>query len=168
MASRPPLELTVDQKAVQRVARALRAEEDGKALRKQLAADLKEAVGPGVSRVQGKLRAIPRSAAGAASSPPLGSYLASRVKPQIRLTGRSTGVRIRIGQTPRLRGFKMAARRLNRTQWRHRVFGADVWVTQQSPIPGFFDNTLNDSKPELRSAVLKALESMARRIAARG
>jgi hypothetical protein len=41
----------------------------------------------------------------------------------VRLSGRSTGVKVRIGQTPNLRGFKMAARRLNRKSWRHKVFG---------------------------------------------
>lgn len=157
-------ELTVDQQAVQRVVRALKAEEDGKTLRKELTVELKSAVGPGVSKVQGKLRAIPHPSR-TRSSPPLGSYLASRVKPQIRLSGRSTGVAVRMAQTPAIRGFKMAARRLNRKSWRHRVFGRDVWVTQQSPIPGYFDDTLQEGKPQYRAAVIRALESMARRVA---
>lgn len=164
-SSKPRFELTVDQHALQALRKACLAEEDGKALRKELANNLKDAVHPGVSAVQGKLRAIPSSRA--SGSPALGSYLAARVKPQVRLTGRSTGVAIRIGKTPKLRGFAMAARRLNRQKWRHRVFGKDVWVEQESPIEGYFDETLQAHKAEYREAVIKALESMARRIAER-
>ncbi|HET6504618.1 MAG TPA: hypothetical protein VFG87_28045 [Amycolatopsis sp.] len=157
------VEFTVDQQDMQRVAKAMRAEEDGKTLRKQLVGELKDAVSPGVSKVQGKLRSIPHLGP-TRSSPPMGSYLASRVKPQIRLSGRSTGVAVRIAQTPALRGFKLAARRLNRSSWRRRVFGG-VWVTQTSPIPGFFDDTLAEGKEQYRAGVLRALEKMARRVA---
>lgn len=164
---KPAFELSVDQQAVQKVAKALRAESDGKTLRKELMAELKTAVAPGVAAVQGKLRAIPHRS-GAAGSPALGSYLASRVKPSVRLSGRSTGVKVRIGQTPNLRGFKMAARRLNRKSWRHPVFGdTKTWVTQQSPIPGYFDETLARDRGTYRAAVIRALEKMARKLAAR-
>jgi hypothetical protein len=158
------IEFTVDQQAMQRVAKAMRGEEDGKTLRKELVGELKDAVGPGVSKVQGKLRSVPHASA-SRSSPPLGSYLASRVKPQVRLSGRSTGVAVRIAQTPAIRGFKMAARRLNRQSWRRRVFGHDVWVVQNSPIPGYFDDTLAEGKPEYRAGVIRALEKMASRVA---
>lgn len=161
------IELSVDQRAVQRVRRALREEEDGKTLRKELVADLKKAVAPGVSAVASRLSGIPNHSA-TPSSPALGSYLASRVKPQVRLSGRSTGVAVRIGQTPNLRGFKNAARWLNRKSWRHKVFGnPEVWVTQQSPMPGYFDDTLSRGKDDYRKAVVQALEAMARRIAGR-
>lgn len=167
------VELNIDQRAMKALAKAVRAEADGKTLRKELIAELKAAVAPGVSAVQGKLRSIPRTSAaawahgGKESRQALGSYIASRTKAQVRLSGRSPGVKIRIPQTPNIRGFKMAARRLNRTHWRHKVFGRDIWVTQQSPIPGYFDDTLADGRDEYRKGVVKALESMARRIAAR-
>lgn len=163
--ARPQFELTVDQTAVQKVARACKAEADGKALRKDLLVELRAAVTPGVQKVQSRLRAIPHR--GPVGSPPLGSYLAARVRSQVRLTGRATGVKVRMRQTPALRGFKMASKRLNRTSWRHRVFGKDVWVVQESPIPGFFDETLADGREEYRAGVLAALEKMARRIAQR-
>lgn len=161
-------ELSVDQQAVKRLARVMRAEGDGKQLRKELIAELKDAVEPGVSAVQDRLRSIPRRSGTTASSPALGSYLAARVKPQVRLSGRSPGVRVRIGQTPKLRGFSMAARRLNRKSWRRPVFGdTETWVTQESPIPGYFDETLAKDRPKYRAAVIAALEKMARRIADR-
>lgn len=162
--ARPPYELTVDQQAVQKVVRAIRAEEDGKALRKELAGNIREALAPGVSSVQAKLR---QTHSQHPSSPALGSYLASRTRAQVRLTGRSTGAAVRIPQTPALRGFKQAARRLNRTSWRHKVFGREVWVTQNSQIPGFFDNTLQQGKSSYREAIIKALKEMAQRIATR-
>lgn len=166
MAGRPGIELSIDQKALQALRRAMLAEADGKQLRKELVGELRSAVQPGVSAVQGKLRGIPHSS-GTASSPALGSYLASRVKPQVRLSGRSTGVAVRIAKTPKIRGFTYSARRLNRTHWRHRVFGRNVWVEQRSPIRGYFDETLQAGKKAYRKAVVEALEKMARRIATR-
>ena len=141
----------------------MRAEADGKALRKDLMVKLKMAVEPAVAEVAGKLRAIPHESA-VKSSPPLGSYLEARVKPQVRLSGKSTGVRVRVAKTPALRGFTHAARYLNRGRWRHRVYGRDVWVTQQSPIPGYFDRTLRDGKRAYRKAIIAALDDMSRRI----
>lgn len=161
-----PFELSVDQRAIQTVSKAMRAEVDGKQLRKDLMVELKQAVQPGVSAVQAQLRGIPSKGA-IASSPALGSYVAQRVKPQVRIAGRTTGVQVRIPKTDKLRGFTYAARRLNRTHWRHKVFGRDVWVEQRSPIAGFFDRTLSDRRAEYRKAVVDALERMARRIAER-
>lgn len=158
-------QFSIEQKQIRALAKAVKQEEDGKQLRKDLVNDIKKSVGPAISAVQSKL-AIPRHSA-IRSSPPIGSYLASRVKPQVRLSGRTTGVAIKIGKTPRLRGFTFAARRFNRRTWRHRVFGNDVWVTQTSPIPGFFDETLQRNKERYREAVIQSLERTQARIASR-
>jgi hypothetical protein len=165
-SGRSSIELSIDQKSIQVVTKALRAEADGKALRKELVADLRTAIAPGISEVQAKLRAIPHES-GTRSSPPLGSYLASKVKPQVRMSGRATGVAVRIARTPQLRGFTFAAKRFNRDGWRHKVFGREVWVEQTSPIRGYFDQTLGNGKAKYRAAVIQALEAMARRIAER-
>jgi hypothetical protein len=157
------VEMTVDVDRLRRLSKHLRAESNSKALRKDLVVDLRAAVAPGVSKVQGKLRAIPHEGV-ATPSPGLGTYLASRTRTVVKLTGWSAGVRVRIPQTPQLRGFKMAARRLNRTHWRHKVFGREVWVEQHSPIPGFFDDTLSEEKEKYRAAVYAALRKHARRL----
>lgn len=157
-----PVELNIDQRAVQKVAKAVKAELDGKDLRKDLITELKTAVAPGVSAVKSKLQSMPQ--ASVPSSPAIGSFLASRVVPQVRLSGQRTGVSVRIKKTPQLRGFTNAARRLNQASWRHKVFGRDVWVEQTSPIQGFFDDTLAKDKPLYRAGVVAALEKMARRI----
>jgi hypothetical protein len=157
------VELTVDARQLKVLARRIKLEEASKQLRKDLVVDIRAAVAPGVSAVQGKLRAIPHQSA-TRPSPGLGTYLASRTKAQVKLVGWSAGVRVRIPQTPQLRGFKMAARRLNRTHWRHKVFGREVWVEQQSPIPGFFDDTLLADKAKYTAAVHAAVHKMARRL----
>jgi hypothetical protein len=156
------IELSVDQHRLTALSRALRAEANSAVLRKDLIVAIRAAAGPGVSAVQSKLRAIPSN--GPSHSPGLGSYLAARVKVQVRMTGRSAGVRIRIAQTPSLRGFKMAAKRLNRTHWRHPVYGRGVWVTQTSPIPDYFDGTLFGEREKYHAAVVAACEAAAVRI----
>lgn len=165
--ARGDLEVTVDDSGLKELMKVVRQEADGKQLRKDLIADIRTAVAPGVSAVQAKVRAIPHSTA-AHPSPSLGSYLASRVRPQVRLSGRSAGVRVRIAQTPNLRGFKMAARRLNRKKWRRPVFGnTEVWVEQRSPMPGFFDDTLAAGRAQYRAAVVGAMKKLADRLTAR-
>jgi len=157
------IELTVDTSQIKRLAARIRSEEASKQLRKDLIKDIRIAVTPAVSAVKAKLRAIPHESI-AHPSPALGSYLAARVRPQVKLSGWSAGVRVRIGQTPNIRGFKLAARRLNSTHWRHKVFGREVWVEQQSPIPGYFDDTLNAGKDQYRAAVYTAIRRFAARL----
>ena len=168
MSNRSGVKVTVKDDDLKAMMRRIRAEADGKQLRKDLTADLKTAVGPGVAAVQGKLRGMPHHSH-AVTRPPMGTYLASRVKPQIRLSGRSAGVKVRIGATPKLRGFAMAARWLNRHSWRHKVYGNEkVWVTQHSPMPGFFDDILAQGRSVYRAAVVDALNKAAARLARRG
>jgi len=155
--------ISVEAEAMRQLGQAFRREADGKALRKDLTKQINSAVAPGVSAVQGVLRAIPHPSA-AQSSPSLGTYLASRVKVQVRYAGRSTGVAVRIGETSNLRKFRLAGRYLNRQSWRHRVFGHNVWVTQRSHIPGYFDDTLARDRDKYRDAVVDALGEMARRL----
>jgi len=161
---RAKIVLSIETQAIQNVQKAVLREADGKALRKDLRTDLKSAVQPGVTEVQQKLRGMPSSSA----KPALGSYLASKTKVAIRLSGRRTGIRVWIPFTPQLRGFTNAPRYLNKGFWRHTVFGnKNNWVGQVSPIPGFFDDTLKAHKEEYKQGVLNALHDMAQRIARR-
>jgi hypothetical protein len=160
------VDIKVDASTLVRLGRVLKAEEDGRELRKELIGNLRVAVAPGVTSVRGKVSSIPHHSA-VQSSPSLGSYLSSRVRTQVRLSGNKAGVAVRVGKTPGLRGFANAARNLNKAAWNHRAWGKDVWVEQQSPIPGYFDQTLTEGKPRYRAAVIAALESMSARIAGR-
>lgn len=155
------LEITVDASKLREVAALLKAAEGGAELKKDLVKDIRAAAGPGVSAVKAKLQGMPSSS----KSPVMGGYLASRVRVSVRLSGASAGVAVRVGQTPGLRGFKMAARRLNRGDWRHPVFGnKNKWVNQNSPIPGYFDKTLSDRKEEYRAAVILAVQELAAKL----
>lgn len=160
------IELTVDQSKLVRLGKLMRAEANSAQLKKDLIANFKIAAEPGMAQVRGKLQAIPNQ--GVPSKPALGSYLASRVKLKVRLTGRSAGVAIRIPTTPNIRGFKNAAKRLNRQSWRHMVYGnKENWVTQQSPIPDYFDKTLQGYKEEYAAAVIAACRRLALRLGER-
>jgi hypothetical protein len=160
------IELTVDQSKLVRLSKLMRAEANSKALKAELVAAFRAAVEPGINEVKSKLQGMPAN--GTVSKPALGSYLASRVKLSVRLSGRRAGVFIRIPFTPNVRGFKLAARRLNRDVWRHPVYGnKTVWVEQESPIPGYFDEALMKYKEEYRAAVIAACRRLAMRLGQR-
>ncbi len=173
MAGKPPVEVRVDDRQLKVLMAKVKAEADGKAVRKDLITRLRSAVEPGVARVQAKLRAIPRTSVSThrgrgGANGALGGYLAGRVKVAVKLSGRGAGVRVRIGKTQGLRGFAWAARRLNRKSWRHQVFARTgrepVWVEQDSPIPGYFDEALAADRAAYRAAVVAALDDMAKRL----
>lgn len=162
----PRFELSVDQRMLVGLRAAMRAEEDGAQLKKELIASFKVALQPGIDQAKSKLSAIPHHGS-AIPTPGLGAYLAPRVKASVRLSGRSVGVSVRMPQTPGLRKFGKAARWLNRGKWRHKVFGREVWVEQQSPIPGFFDDAFREDREKYRLACIESVHWMFRRIAER-
>lgn len=159
------IELTVDQSKLVALSKLMKAESNKAILRSELISAFKSIVEPGVAQVREKLNGIPNR--GVPDKPALGSYLASRAKVSVRLSGSRAGVYVRIGFTPNIRGFKLAARRLNRTSWRHKVYGKDVWVEQMSPIPGYFEDTLMKYKEEYRAAVIAACNRLALRLGER-
>lgn len=159
------MELSTDQRAIQAVARALKDEADGKKLRRQLAREMRDALKPAVAGAKAGVLGMASGGLDQAS-PGLRPAIARGIQAQARLTGRSTGAKVRARQV-KVRGFKQAPRRTNREGgWRHRVFGRDVWV-HQTGRPGWFDDEMKQHVGEYRDAVLKAVEDMARRIAAR-
>lgn len=164
MAARPPIELTVDQRPFVLVAHLMKAEADGKDLRKDLLREFRSAAAPLVVDLRAAINSMPSSGV---SSPALRPAIAKAIRPVIRLSGKNTGVSIRAGQTPNIRGFKNAARRMNRSSFRHPVFGGSPWVTQVGK-PRWWEDTTAARKDEFREKVLDAVEAMADRIATRG
>jgi hypothetical protein len=168
MAAPPPrsaLTLSVDQKALTRVAQALREEADGKALRKDLTRELRQAVQPAVVELRASIRSAPSR--NVTPTVPLRAAIARGIVPQVRTTGKQTGVSVRVRQTTQVRGFTNAGRRFNRRSFRHPVFGnRSVWVTQVGK-PYWFDEPMNRRRNEMRGAALDAIEDMAKRIATR-
>lgn len=164
----PGPQLSVDQQRIADISRALKQETDGKALRKELMRDLKQVVDPGVGRVKGAVLALPTTGAGQTEGGGLRQAIAQQVKPEVKLSGRYTGVNVKVRGRNMPRGFRFAARRLNSPNvWRHKVFGRDVWVEQSGIDPGWFEREIQKDGDEYQARVLSIIESMADRIASR-
>ncbi|MFB7866999.1 hypothetical protein [Streptomyces sp. NPDC056069] len=167
MASEPPFELRLEtHEGLMALTRAIRAEADGKELRKELAKNMREALKPAAGEAKSKIMAM--SAAGPGTSPALRSSIARKIRPEVKLGGRWTGARVKAFKTKNVRGFANAPKRTNRPRgWRHLVYGrADSWVTQYGKTH-WFDNAMEGIEPNAKAAVLDAMEDMARRLAAR-
>ncbi|WP_460067393.1 hypothetical protein [Streptomyces sp. YKOK-I1] len=163
----PPFSLGVEtHEGLVALTRAIRAEEDGKALRKELAANMREALKPGAAEAKSSIMAM--SSAGLPTAPALRSSVARKIRPEVKLGGRWSGARVKAFKTKNVRNFPNAPRRLNRARgWRHPVFGnREVWVQQHGKVD-WFDRSFQGREGTYKAAVEAAMENMARRIAAR-
>ncbi|WP_328962974.1 hypothetical protein [Streptomyces virginiae] len=162
----PPFDVTVTHEGLDTLARALRAEADGKQLRKELAKNLRDALKPGA--VQAKSAIMAMSSSGPGTAPALRSAIAKKIRPEVKLGGNWSGARIKAFKTRNVRGFVNAPKRTNRPRgWRHLVYGRpDSWVTQYG-VDHWFDYALIYDTPRYKAAVHEAMEAMARRIAER-
>lgn len=163
-SSRPPVELTVDQRALVEVARVLRTQADGKELRKGLVKGLRASAEPAIREAKASILAAPSQ--GRTVGAPIRQEIAKRIKPVVRTSGSRTGVSIRVGKTSNVRGFNQAARQFNKPQFRHRVYGGDRWVVQRGK-PGWFDDPMQARKPEFRDDVVAVVQRMADELAIR-
>lgn len=168
MAGGPPFSLGVEtHEGLAALVRALRAEEDGKALRKDLAKNMRAALRPAAAEAKSSIMAMPASGL-MPSAPALRSSVAKKIRPEVKLGGRWSGARVKAFKTKNVRGFPNAPKRLNRAGgWRHPVFGnREVWVQQRGKVD-WFDRSFEGREGEYRAAVEQAMEDMARRIADR-
>jgi hypothetical protein len=160
------IDLSVDQAALEGVATALRYEQDGKQLRKDLVTNLKAAVEPALPVIRSGLMTMSTHSR---VTPALRTVVLSKLKVTTRTTGDRAGVRVAIGKAGMPRGFKNAPRRLNKPEgWRHPLFGRrdKPWVAQRG-APGYFDRPLEERQDEMRAAVVQAVQDMSERIARR-
>ena len=179
--ARPPVELTVDQKAIVAVRKAMAAESDGKALRRDLLRDIRAAVAPAVPVLQAAVRALP-DLSPAESSPRLREAVAQQIKVGAALSGQNPGAKITVGTKRDPRGFRFAGRRLNSPKgWRHPVFDRTkraggirgllgqseaTWVVQYGNRGvRWFEPNSRARSDEYRVAVKSAVDAMAKRIA---
>lgn len=162
----PPFRLGVEtHDGLAALTRALRAEEDGKALRKDLAKNMREALKPGAQQAKNSIMAMV-SVHGA--SPPLRTSIARKIRPEVKLGGRWSGARVKAFKTKNIRGFANAPKRTNRASgWRHPVWGSrDVWAHQRGKLE-WFDRAFQGREALYKAAVEQAMEDMAQRIANR-
>lgn len=159
--------VTVSPEGIRTLGSALRAEEDGRALRRELARDMRNALKPYATLAKSSIMSM--RSAGLGSSPRLRSSIAKKIRPEVKLGGRWTGARVKAFKTRNVRNFPHAPKRTNRASgWRHPVFGdREVWVDQTGKID-WFDRSFRGTGPQARQAVHDAMENLARRIAARG
>lgn len=159
------IEVEADQRSFDRAARALSDESDGRELRRDLAADLRDAVQPIVDEQRARVMAI-HSGGLPHDGEPLREAVAAGVHTDIRFGGHSAGVRIRASSRGMPRNFRTAPKRLNQSSWIHRVFGRDVWV-EQVGAPNWFDEPPQRHQSRARRAVERAIEKSIRRVSRR-
>lgn len=164
--SGPPFELRATHEGLDRLVQALRLEEDGKALRKELAKNMREALKPGAEQAKGSIMGMVSLHGGA--QPALRSAIARKIRPEVKLGGRWSGARVKAFKTKNVRGFPNAPKRTNSARgWRHPVWGnQDNWVHQRGKLE-WFDKAFRGREGIYSQAVHQAMEDMARRIADR-
>ena len=166
MADEAPISIELDMKrGIDSLVRAIRAEQNGKVLRRELASEMRDALKPAAQAAKSSIMGMSSSGRGSAS-PPLRTAIARRIAPQIRLSGRSTGAKVRARKLNNIRDFYNAPKRTNRASWRRPVFNTDEW-TDQVGKPNWFDDAMQDKAPQAKEGVVNAMESMAKRLAQR-
>ena len=166
MAGGPPFSLGVEtHDGLAALVRALRAEEDGKDLRKDLAKNMRDALRPGAEQAKSSIMGM-ISVHGA--TPALRTSIAKKIRPEVKLGGRWSGARVKAFKTKNIRGFPNAPKRTNRAKgWRHPVYGnRENWVHQRGKLE-WFDRAFRGREGIYKQAVESAMEDMARRIANR-
>lgn len=166
MASTASLGMELEPQNLRRVSAALRAEEDGKELRKELTRSMREALKPGATEAKAGIMSM--ASAGPGVSPALRSSIARKIRPEARISGKFPGAKVKAFKTPQLRGFANAAKRTNRASgWRHPVYGdREVWVQQRGKVK-WFDRAFEGQEGRYRRAVQEPLAEMINRIASR-
>ncbi|MFD7428405.1 hypothetical protein ACFV6Z_15355 [Streptomyces sp. NPDC059818] len=162
----PPFDLRVTHEGLDALVRAIRREEDGKALRKELAKNMRDALRPGAALAKSGIMAMPSAGTGMGAG--LRAGIAKKIRPEVKLGGRWTGARVKAFKTPGLRGFSNAPKRINRRNggWRSLTYGHEPWRTQQGK-PGWFDDSFTNDAAAYQAAAHQAMEDMARRLASR-
>ncbi len=157
------IEMSAEARSLRDLGRALKGEADGKKLRRDLSKELRDAMGPAVSSLRGNIAGM--SSQGRRVGAPLRSSIARQIKAEARLSGRSTGVRVKATKKRMPRGFENAPKRTNSDKgWRRMVFGdQDVWVEQVGK-PGWFDDEMPQHAGEARAACERAMRKAIARI----
>lgn len=145
---------------------ALKYEQDGAVMRRDLLRGLRAAVLPAVQGAKSSIMSMPsgglRQAGGS-----MRSAIARQVKTEVKLSARSAKIRVKARRRGMPRGFVNAPKAYNSARgWRHPVIGTNGqrWVSQRGK-PGWFDDPLRSRRDQYRAAVLAAMQQTADRIA---
>lgn len=146
------------------LSRALAAESDGKALKRDLGKRLRAIMQPLREQVVRRLLST-----GGASHPGerMRDAVARQTRAGVRFSGRNTGVNLVQRTRGMPRGFNMAGRAMNREEgWNPTSLGGTTVHQHATPVE-WFDKPTQGSTDGAREAVQAAMEDMAQRIAAR-
>lgn len=158
------LQVTVDASELKHFGQLLQKAADPKKLRRELAKDLRKALQPAVGTAKAAITGGLTHTSHANPSPALGPSIARNIKAEVRLSGRSTGARVKVKKTRNVRGFVNAPKLTNRDKWRRPVWGdREDWVDQVGK-PDWFDDSMHQYEAKYRAAIMAALEDWARRI----
>lgn len=146
------------------LAQAIKYEDNGKALRRDLVRNLRTAVRPAVTQAKASIMSMPSSGLHPRGES-LRSAIARQVTTQVSLTSRSAKVKVKVGRRGMPRGFRNAPKTTQLAKgWRHPIYGRDRWVPQIGR-PGWFDVPMRSHRAEYRAAVEAAVRECADRIA---
>lgn len=161
------------------LATALKYEQDGAVMRRDLLQGLRNAVKPAVQGAKSSIMSMP---AGGLRQQSNGTYhlgskkqaggsmrraIARQVKTEVKLTGKAAKVKVKVRRKGMPRGFNNAPAAYNSAKgWRHPVIGTggQRWVSQRGK-PGWFDEPLRSHREQYRAAVQAAMQRTADRIA---
>jgi hypothetical protein len=165
MAEEPaPLRVSVSVEGIESLGRALAAEEDGKALRKELAKNMRAALNPAADMAKSGIMSMRSDGTG--QGPGLRSAIAKKIRPEVKLGGRWTGARVKSKKTPAIRNFPNAPKRTQKVGgWRTKSWNGS-WREQIGKFQ-WFDRAMAGRDEVYKQAVHEAMEAMARRIAER-
>lgn len=152
------LEVQGDWERLRRIHRAMRRTAEGKILRREMHAAIKRTLEPYVDILRSRIRSM--RSRGKGPRPGLRETIAAR----IRVSVKSSAVRIVVGTTARVRGFTTAPARTDQGIWRHPVWGRrTVWV-EQIGQKGWFSQTLLPVRSEAKEAIRRILDEMAEKL----
>lgn len=160
------LVMSIESADLAQLGRVLRVMKDGKELRRDLARNLRTASEPARDAARRSIMEMDSAGLEHDEGEPLRVAIADRIVTEARLSGRSTGARVKAKKlTDSTRGFRLAPKRTNAPHWRRPVWGRrDRPWTVQVGKPRWFDDAMHANVREWRQAVRAAMEETRRRI----
>lgn len=143
---------------LKRVSKKLRRTGNPASIRIRLTRGLRSAVRPALQRVKSEALSLP--ARGGQSKNKLRQQIARATRMQVR-TSRQPEVNIVVPKKHMETSQQNLPKLTNRGQWRHPVFGGDVWVVQESR-KGWFDNTLKKERPLVHLKIKRVINKIER------
>jgi hypothetical protein len=139
--------------------RRVRTASNPKQVRKDLTKGLRLGTKPAVAAVKTAANSLPATGR---KSTGLRRRMASATGAQIRLTGATAGVRVRISRA-RMGDQASLPRVTNDGRWRHPVYGTNTWVTQTSQR-GWFDGANRSKAREVRASLQQVADDIEKKI----